>query len=135
MYWFLILSVFLFSSCTGTKLTFTGYTKHVVPDSEWVEGFDNKIIGIEVKISERGSVELSNFKTSFNDPGQSVTYNHRWAVNDGSEYLGYKLGLAKGYGEGIFPFVMPIITKDFERISVDLHWLPSVYILLFKIKF
>lgn len=127
------------SGCTGSKVTVLGYTQHTGGTTDWVEHRDNKLIGVEFPVSDNGSIEFTDFTNSFGDPSQVVNYNYRWRAGDDSQFLGIKFLMGRGYNEdpGFWePFILPVITKDLEHVSFDLHAVPGVvWILFVKIPF
>jgi len=136
---FIILSIFLLSSCSSYKITVNGIVDHPNwGDDPVTEGMDNNLKGIEFKLSETGSLELTDFRNSFgHKQTRSINYTHRWFTGyKNGQYLGLKMGTVQGYsGLRWDIFILPVVIKEFEHHTFEFHWLPGVSIIFIKLHF
>jgi len=122
-----------FSSIIVIFLTVNGWSYHFDRGSDWNE--QNNINGIELKLSEKYSVEANYFKNSFGNDSYLIDVVRYWPISvDGNNLFGLKMGVGDGYGKGLFPIILPTYIKRFEFFTTELIVLPVVVIFAIKIK-
>ena len=121
-----------FSSIIVLFLTVNGWSFHFDQNPDWCE--NNNIRGIEVKISEKYSVEAVQFKNSFCDDSYLINFIRYWPIGEGEgTYFSLKYGIVEGYDGGPYPAVLPTFIKRFEYFTTELIVVPVAVVFAIKI--